>query len=59
MIVVAIIGILAAIAGPPYQDFVILARVSEGISFVSAAKPIAAESIVTNNGALSAEAAML
>jgi type IV pilus assembly protein PilA len=56
MIVVAIIGILAAIALPVYQDFIVRARVSEGISFVSAAKPIVAESIAVNNGVLGADA---
>ncbi|KPL27039.1 MAG: hypothetical protein AMJ72_11115 [Acidithiobacillales bacterium SM1_46] len=36
MIVVAIIGILAAIAVPAYQDYTIKSRVSEGTSLVSA-----------------------
>ncbi len=34
MIVVAIIGILAAIAVPAYQDYTIRARVSEAASLV-------------------------
>ncbi len=38
MIVVAIIGILAAIAVPAYQDYTIKARVSEATSLVSAAR---------------------
>src|SRR5207253_861712 len=38
MIVVAIIGILAAIAVPAYQDYTIKARVSEGAALVGAAR---------------------
>ena len=38
MIVVAIIGILAAIAVPAYQDYIIRARVTEGFSIAAVAK---------------------
>ena len=38
MIVVVIVGILAAIAIPAYQDYTIRAQVSEGLSLVSTAK---------------------
>ena len=43
MIVVAIIGILAAIAIPQYQDYTIRSRVSEGINLASSAKTAVAE----------------
>jgi type IV pilus assembly protein PilA len=38
MIVVAIIGILAAVALPAYQDYTIRSRVTEGLALASAAK---------------------
>jgi len=38
MIVVAIIGILAAIAIPAYQDYTIRSKVSEGLNLASTAK---------------------
>jgi type IV pilus assembly protein PilA len=43
MIVVAIIGILAAIAIPAYQDYVIRSQVSEGLAMASATKATIAE----------------
>ncbi|WP_437882493.1 pilin [Pseudomonas sp. LRF_L74] len=51
MIVVAIIGILAAIALPAYQDYTVRARVSEGLILASAAKTTIAENAA--NGASS------
>ena len=49
MIVVAIIGILAAIAIPAYQDYTIRAQVSEGMTLAAAAKTAVAESF-SNDG---------
>ena len=43
MIVVAIIGILAAVALPAYQDYTVRAKVTEGISLAGAAKVAVAE----------------
>ena len=43
MIVVAIIGILAAIAIPQYQDYTVRSRVTEGLNLASAAKTAIAE----------------
>jgi len=47
MIVVAIIGILAAIAIPQYQDYTRRARVSEGLGMAAPAKTAIAETYQT------------
>src|SRR5690242_14072735 len=49
MIVVAIIAILAAIALPAYQDYLIRAQVSEGISLATGARA-AVWDFVSNRG---------
>ena len=49
MIVVAIIGILAAIALPAYQDYTVRAKVSELITAASGARTCVTESFQSNN----------
>ena len=51
MIVVAIIGILAAIAIPAYQDYTIRSQVSEGLNLAAAAKAAIAESYLNTGTA--------
>lgn len=58
MIVVAIIGILAAVALPAYQDYTIRARVSEAMTQASAAKATIAENIASNGGVMPANACL-
>jgi len=48
MIVVAIIGILAAIAIPAYQDYTIRAQVTEGLTMAGPAKTSIAEYFASN-----------
>jgi type IV pilus assembly protein PilA len=53
MIVVAIIGILAAIAIPAYQDYTIRAQVTEGLNLADAVK-VAVADYYTQNGSFPA-----
>ena len=50
MIVIAIIGILAAIAIPAYNDYVIRSKVSEGLNVASAAKTSVSEFMLSGDG---------
>lgn len=49
MIVVAIIGILAAIALPAYQDYTVRAKVSEAVIGASSAKSLLSEAFQTDS----------
>ena len=55
MIVVAIIGILAAVAIPQYQDYTIRAKVTEGLSLAGAAKLAVSETAAANGGKFTAD----
>ncbi|HET9047723.1 MAG TPA: pilin [Chiayiivirga sp.] len=56
MIVIAIIGILMAIAIPAYQDYTVRAKVSEAMNMAAPAKLAVAETM-SSNGALPATSA--
>ncbi len=49
MIVVAIIGILAAVALPAYQDYTVRAKVTEGVIAGAAAKSLLSEAFQTDS----------
>lgn len=56
MIVIAIIGILAAVALPAYQDYTVRGRVSELAILGSAMKATVTENIANNGGVIAAGA---
>lgn len=56
MIVVAIIGILAAVALPAYQDYTVRARVSEVVLAASSCRTAITETVQTSPGADAASA---
>jgi len=47
MIVVAIIGILAAIAIPAYRDYTVRSQITEGLNFASAAKTSVSDTFIS------------
>jgi len=55
MIVIAILGILMAIAIPAYQDYTVRAKVSEAMQMAAPAKLAVAESASSNGGVLPAD----
>ncbi len=56
MIVVAIVGILAAIALPAYQDYTVRARVAELAAAAATQKTTVSENINNNGGVIPADA---
>jgi type IV pilus assembly protein PilA len=58
MIVVAIIGILAAVALPAYQDYTVRSRVTEGLGLAAGMKNTVAENISNNGGVIAAGACL-
>jgi type IV pilus assembly protein PilA len=49
MIVVAIVGILAAIALPAYSDYIVRSKMSEAVAAVAACKTSVSEYVATKN----------
>jgi type IV pilus assembly protein PilA len=58
MIVVAIIGILAAIALPAYQDYTVRSKVTEGLTLASAAKTVVSEAWQTDGSLVNVSTAI-
>ena len=57
MIVVAIVGILAAIAIPAYQDYTVRAKVSEVLALANAAKTAVEDAWTSSGSAVNLNAA--
>jgi len=57
MIVIAIVGILAAVALPAYQDYTIRARMAEPLALMGEAKNSITEYFITNGSLPTSEAA--
>lgn len=56
MIVVAIIGILSAIALPAYQDYIARAQVTEALTLIDGQKSVVGEACYFNGGCTSSNA---
>lgn len=52
MVTIAIIGILASLAIPSYQNHIVRARVAEGLEVAAQAKTAVAEDVAANDGRL-------
>lgn len=48
LIILSILGVLTVVAIPAYQDYIIKARVTEGVQFATVAKIAISESIIEN-----------
>jgi type IV pilus assembly protein PilA len=55
MVVIAIVGLLASFAVPAYQDYLVRARVSEGLSLADNAKNLVLENLTAGNPNASAD----